>query len=108
MSYPLDDLAQKISGKTGYDMKMNKPTGLPKIISIVSIFLGAIDLARGVMHTMLLDFAAANIAGLDLFTIQAGDLRQLMGSFGISNFITGITLILLGWKARELALPLKK
>jgi hypothetical protein len=58
------------------------------------------------MHTLLLEFSATNIAGLDLTTSQAADLLRLMGSFGISNYITGITLILLGWKARHLALIL--
>lgn len=73
---------------------------------MVAIILGSLDLLRGIMHTLLLEFAAANIAGLDLSTSQAADLLRLMGSFGISNYITGITLILLGWKARHLALIL--
>lgn len=76
----------------------------PKIVSIVAILLGSLDLLRGLMHTVLLEFAALNIAGLDLTTSQAADLLRLMGSFGISNYITGVTLILLGWKARHLAL----
>ena len=29
-----------------------------------------------------------------------------MGTFGISNYLTGIMLILLGWKARPLALAM--
>ena len=52
----------------------------------------------------MLDYAASNIAGLDLSTQQAGDLLQQMGAFGISNYLTGIMLILIGWKARPLAL----
>lgn len=56
------------------------------------------------MHTILLDYAATNIAGFDLSTSLAGDLLQMMGAFGISNFLTGVMLILLGWKARPLAL----
>ncbi|MCJ7733266.1 MAG: hypothetical protein MUP11_01850 [Anaerolineales bacterium] len=58
------------------------------------------------MHTILIEYAASNIAGLDLSTVQAGDLLQLMGAFGISNFITGMALILTGWKSRQLALYL--
>ena len=58
--------------------------------------MGCLDLLRGFMHTVLLDFAAANIAGLDLSTSLAGDLLQMMGAFGISNYLTGIILILLG------------
>jgi hypothetical protein len=83
---------------------MIEKTYIPKFISIVAIVLGCIDLVRGFMHTILLDFAATNIAGFDLSTSQAGDLLQTMGAFGISNYITGIMLILLGWKARPLAL----
>ena len=85
---------------------MKNTSSVPKFVSIVAILLGCLDLVRGVMHTFLLRFAAANIAGLDLSTVQAGDLLQLMGAFGISNFITGTALILVGWKARELALIL--
>jgi hypothetical protein len=83
---------------------MNNSNSTPKIVSIVAIILGSLDLLRGIMHTLLLEFAATNIAGLDLSTSQAADLLRLMGTFGISNYITGITLILLGWKARRLAL----
>jgi len=79
-------------------------TNIPKFVSIVAIALGCLDLVRGFMHTMLLDYAATNIAKLDLSTALAIDLLQLMGSFGISNYITGVMLILLGWKARSLAL----
>lgn len=82
---------------------MKNTSNIPKIVSVVSIILGSIDLVRGFMHTILLNFAASNIAGLDLSTAQASDLLQLMGAFGISNYITGIALILVGWKARDLA-----
>ena len=37
-------------------------------------------------------------------TSLAGDMLQMMGTFSISNYLTGIMLILLGWKARPLAL----
>jgi uncharacterized membrane protein len=59
---------------------------------------------RGFLHTVLLVFAATNIGGLDLSTSLPKDLLQRMGTFGISNYLTGIMLILLGWKARPLAL----
>ena len=58
------------------------------------------------MHTILLEHAAGNIAGLDLSSSLAADLLQLLGVFGISNYITGVKLILLGWKARPLALTM--
>ena len=82
---------------------MNNKINLPKIISFIAIALGGLDLIRGFMHTILIRFAATNIAGLDLSTSQAGDLLVLMGSFGISNYISGLALILMGWKSRELA-----
>ena len=79
-------------------------TALP--LGIVAIALGCLDLVRGFMHTILLEYAAGNIAGLDLSSSVAIDLLQLMGVFGISNYITGVMLILLGWKARPLALTM--
>jgi hypothetical protein len=79
---------------------------VPKFVSIVVIALGCIDIARGFIHTILLEFAATNIAGLDLSTALAGDLLQLMGTFGVSNYLTGAMLILIGWKARPLALAM--
>ena len=85
---------------------MNQNTNIPKFVSVVAIGLGCLDLVRGFMHTILLEYAASNIAGLDLSSSVAIDLLRLMGSFGISNYITGITLILLGWKARPLALAM--
>jgi len=85
---------------------LQKENNIPKFVSIVAIALGSLDLVRGFMHTILLEYAAANIAGLDLSSSVASDLLRLMGSFGISNYITGLMLILLGWKARPLALTM--
>jgi hypothetical protein len=81
-------------------------TGIPKSVSVAAIPLGCLDLIRGFVHTIVLSSAASNIAGLDLSTPQAGDLLQLMGALGISNYLTGIMLILMGWKARPLALAM--
>ena len=85
---------------------MKKENNIPKFVSIVAITLGILDLVRGFMHTLLLEYAAGNIAGLDLSSSVAVDLLQLMGGFGISNYITGVMLILLGWKARPLELTM--
>ncbi|OQY34748.1 MAG: hypothetical protein B6I38_02085 [Anaerolineaceae bacterium 4572_5.1] len=85
---------------------MKENTNIPKFVSVVIIALGCLDLVRGFLHTILLEYAAANIAGLDLSTSLASDLLQLMGSFGISNYLTGVMFILLGWKARPLALTM--
>ena len=85
---------------------MQGNTHIPRFVSVVAIALGCLDLVRGFMHTIVLEYAALNIAGFDLSTLLAGDLLQLMGAFGISNYLTGIMLILVGWKARPLALAM--
>ncbi len=85
---------------------MKENATIPKFVSVVAIALGCFDLIRGFMHTILLEYAALNIAGLDLSTSLAGDLLQQMGAYGISNFLTGSMLILIGWKARPLALAM--
>ena len=83
---------------------MKKP--IPKFISIMAVFLGAIDLLRGFMHTVVLPYSATHIACLDLSGPTAPDLLRLLGLFGISNYITGATLILTGLYARPIALVL--
>ena len=83
---------------------MNKP--IPKFISIMAVFLGAIDLLCGFMHTVVLPYSATQIACLDLTGPTAPDLIRLLGLFGISNYITGATLILTGLYARPIALVL--
>jgi len=86
------------------DHPMKKP--IPKFISIMAVFLGAIDLLRGFMHTVVLPYSATHIACLDLSGPTAPDLLRLLGLFGISNYITGATLILTGLYARPIALVL--
>ncbi|GAG60641.1 unnamed protein product [marine sediment metagenome] len=44
---------------------MQNENHIPRFVSVVAIALGCIDLMRGFMHTVLLDFAATNIAGFD-------------------------------------------
>ena len=86
------------------DHPMNRP--IPKFISIMAVFLGGIDLVRGFMHTVVLPYSATHIACLDLSGPTAPDLLRLLGLFGISNYITGATLILTGLYARPIALVL--
>jgi uncharacterized membrane protein YphA (DoxX/SURF4 family) len=86
------------------DHPMNRP--IPKFISIMAVFLGGIDLLRGFMHTVVLPYSATHIASLDLSGPTAPDLLRLLGLFGISNYITGATLILTGLYARPIALVL--
>ena len=81
-------------------------TSIPKFISIMAVFLGGIDLVRGFMHTVVLPYSATHIACLDLSGPTAPDLLRLLGLFGISNYITGATLILTGLYARPIALVL--
>jgi hypothetical protein len=83
---------------------VNRP--IPKFISIIAVFLGGIDLVRGFMHTVVLPYSATHIACLDLSGPTAPDLLRLLGLFGISNYITGATLILTGLYARPIALVL--
>ena len=79
-------------------------THIPVFVPVVAFLLGGCDLLRGFMHTINLEYSAHYIAGLDLTTPQAIDLLRLLDAFGISNYITGIMLILLALKARSLAL----
>jgi hypothetical protein len=72
----------------------------------MAVFLGVIDLLRGFMHTVVLPYSATHIACLDLSGPTAPDLLRLLGLFGISNYITGATLILTGLYARPIALIL--
>ena len=86
------------------DHPMKRP--IPNFISIMAVFLGVIDLLRGFMHTVVLPYSATHIACLDLSGPTAPDLLRLLGLFGISNYITGATLILTGLYARPIALVL--
>lgn len=63
--------------------------------------LGCLDLVRGFIHTVLLEYAAENAMGLDL-AVARDDQLLLLGIFGISNYLTGIMLILIAMKARNL------
>lgn len=73
----------------------------PKFAWILMIGFGCFNLIRGFIHTFMLEFAALNIFVIDL---SGGVDNQmfLLGTFGISNYITGIMFILIGLKARHL------
>lgn len=79
---------------------------VPSFVVVITILLGCYDLLRGVMHTIFLHYSALHIAGLDLSTAAASDQLRLLGAFGISNFETGIALILMGLYAQRLALAM--
>ena len=74
---------------------------VPMFAGVVALGLGCVDLVRGVIHTVLLEYAAVFIMGLDLSVARENQLF-LLGVFGISNFITGTFLFLIALKAREL------
>jgi hypothetical protein len=73
----------------------------PKFAWIILTVLGCVDLLRGFIHTVFLEYAAEYIMGLDL-TLARDDQLLLLGVFGISNYITGMMLILVGLKARNI------
>ncbi len=77
---------------------------VPKFVWIVLIVLGCVDLVRGFMHTVLLEYSALNIAGLDLTSPTATEQLTLLGAFGISNWITGSIFILIGLKAKQISI----
>ena len=69
-----------------------------KIVWIALLVLGCVDLVRGFMHTVMLEFAAANIAG-----ISDVDAVFMLRTFGISNYLTGALFILIALQAKHLA-----
>ena len=73
----------------------------PKFAWILMIGLGCVDLIRGFIHTFMLEFAALNIFVIDS-SGGVGNQMFLLGTFGISNYLTGIMFILIGLKARHL------
>jgi hypothetical protein len=73
----------------------------PKFAWIIMIGLGCVDLIRGFIHTVMLEFAAMNIFVIDL-SGGVDNQMLLLGIFGISNYLTGIMFILIGLKARQL------
>lgn len=77
---------------------------IPRFVTVVVVLLGCYDLLRGFMHTVLLNYSAIHIAGLDLTTPQASDLLRLLGAFGISNFVTGVMLLMIAYQSRTMSL----
>lgn len=83
---------------------MKEHQTIPKFVSIVTILIGCYDLLRGFMHTINLGYASTQIAGLDLSGSTAYDQLQVMATLGMSNFVSGVALILIGLNARKIAL----
>jgi hypothetical protein len=81
---------------------MKSPEDIYRVPAAVLFLLGAYDLLRGFMHTFLLRWSAAHFAGFDMATVPEDQLF-LLGAFGVSNFLTGLTFLLISWKARHLS-----
>lgn len=73
-----------------------------KLPSIVLFVLGLLDLLRGFMHTFLIHFAADFFAKLD-FSYAGDNQLFLLGTFGMSNILTGILYLLVSKKAKQLS-----
>lgn len=74
----------------------SRPVAVARTVLLV---LGVVDLVRGIMHTFVLGWAAANIARID----PHPDALMLLGVFGNSNLLTGALYLLVAFKAREIA-----
>ncbi|MET1260623.1 hypothetical protein ABV409_14850 [Flagellimonas sp. DF-77] len=69
-------------------------------VCVTLLFIaGVVDFMRGVAHTFRVRYAATHIAKID----PTADSLVLMGSFGISNFLTAFIYILIVFRARKLA-----
>jgi hypothetical protein len=76
---------------------------IPGYVRLVALALGLLDLGRGVVHTILIDHGAREIAGLNIDGPDGRDLLQLMAIFGISNLISGAALIMAAAWDRRMA-----
>ncbi|MEY3309319.1 MAG: hypothetical protein RLZZ413_3357 [Pseudomonadota bacterium] len=64
--------------------------------------LGLYDLLRGFMHTFMLRWSGINFAGFDAETTPV-DQFFMLGTFGISNFLTGFLFLLVSRRSPELS-----
>lgn len=71
------------------------------LCAAMACVFGLMDLIRGTVHTFLIKSVAMSTSGID----PHPDALVLMGAFGISNFCTGMMLLLIGCKARDLSPP---
>jgi len=78
---------------------MGNKEKLLNICSVILLLAGFMDLIRGVAHTFQVRYAAEHIAQIQ----PTSDSLVLMGSFGISNFLTAFIYVLIVVKAKKLA-----
>lgn len=64
--------------------------------------LGIYDLIRGFMHTFVLKWSGTNIAGFNPETTPI-DQFFMLGTFGISNLLTGFIYLLISRRSPELS-----
>jgi hypothetical protein len=70
--------------------------------ALVLFLFGILDIIRGILHTFLVGWASETFAHLDLSVARNNQL-WLLGTFGISNILTGFIYILISKKAPHLA-----
>ena len=85
-------------------MIIEEKTHIPLFVSVVTMLLGCYDLLRGTMHSFKIEYESLNISHLNILTPESADLLHFLGLFGVSNYVTGIMLVLISIKARGLAL----
>ena len=73
-----------------------------RIAAMFLLFLGFVDLVRGILHTYFIHWANDTFAHLDL-SVNGQDQLVLLSAFGISNWLTGMLFILIALKAKVLA-----
>jgi hypothetical protein len=76
--------------------------GIYKVPSRVLFGLGIYDIVRGFMHTFVLRWSGTNIAGFNAETTPI-DQYFMLGTFGISNFLTGFIYLLISRRSPELS-----
>jgi len=81
---------------------MKKERNIYTLPAISLFVLGILDLIRGFFHTFNIRWAAENVARLDL-SVAGNDQLVLLGSFGLSNFLTGIIFICISLKVKRIA-----
>lgn len=74
----------------------------PRYLWISLLIVAVFNLGRGILHTFFVEYAATNIAGLDL-SIARNELLNLMNVYGWSNIIEGILYMVIAIKSRNLA-----
>jgi len=80
----------------------NKTKDIYWLPTLVLFLIGLYDLLRGFMHTFMLTWSAEHFAKFDMKTVPMDQIFML-GSFGISNILTGVIYLLICIRARYLS-----